>query len=177
MDLTRPKTFPPIPSSHADEDTIELYALGRLAAPEAAHLETHLLICSRCQAALTEAAEFAGAMKSALAARAKDAVEFGPEAAGSARSVNPIAAMARRMGKLLQMPSVAPAAIAGLLAAVALVAVNVRNPEANRTPAEVELRSLRGGAAESDANTVDYDSNTVEYRSNRAEAPRMHRCI
>jgi anti-sigma factor ChrR (cupin superfamily) len=48
----------PTLKNHPSEETIELYALGRLAEKLVPPLEEHLLVCERCQDALREEDSF-----------------------------------------------------------------------------------------------------------------------
>src|SRR5213592_3377080 len=50
---------------HPQDETFELYALGRLQEPELGQLEEHLLVCDGCQDKLDEATEFVSVMKGA----------------------------------------------------------------------------------------------------------------
>ena len=56
-------------SLHQSDDTLELYALGRLADSEAEQLEEHLLLCESCRNRTDEIGNFAHAMRAAPAKR------------------------------------------------------------------------------------------------------------
>ncbi len=51
--------------SHPPEEILERYALGRLADPELASFEDHLLLCAHCQQRLDEATDYVGTMRQA----------------------------------------------------------------------------------------------------------------
>ena len=53
--------------SHQSTEQLELYALGRLAEPEQAVIEEHLLICEACREQLDEVEAYAKAMRRAIA--------------------------------------------------------------------------------------------------------------
>jgi anti-sigma factor ChrR (cupin superfamily) len=48
---------------HIDAETLERYALGRLAEPERRPVEEHLLICQPCRTRLVQAEQFVRAMR------------------------------------------------------------------------------------------------------------------
>lgn len=50
-------------SSHIGEDTLELYALGRLAEDESVSVEEHILLCHPCQDRLSELDDFIRAFR------------------------------------------------------------------------------------------------------------------
>jgi anti-sigma factor RsiW len=52
-------------NDHIDEETLELYALGRLAEEEAAPVEEHLLVCHSCQDRLASTDEFIRTVRAA----------------------------------------------------------------------------------------------------------------
>ena len=52
-------------SSHLDDERMERYALGTLAAPEIPALEQHLLLCGDCQDRLAEMDAFVQGMRAA----------------------------------------------------------------------------------------------------------------
>lgn len=56
-----------IPGTHAADEELELYSLGRLDAPRSSTLEEHLLVCPRCQQALAETDGYVRVMRAALA--------------------------------------------------------------------------------------------------------------
>lgn len=124
-----PPSDRPSASSHPDEDTLELYALGRLPESQATQIEEHLLICHPCQDAMNELDEYVGAMKGALKER---------EVAARVEASKPSLLDIFRQSKAL------PAAVVGVAAlGMAVVVVN----RAGRTvePVELTLRSVRGG--------------------------------
>jgi anti-sigma factor RsiW len=51
--------------THMDEETLELYALGRLNEDDAAPLEEHLLICHSCQDRLADIDEYIRTVRAA----------------------------------------------------------------------------------------------------------------
>lgn len=53
---------------YIEGDDLELYALDRLAEPDAAPVEEHLLVCEECRERLTECNAYVRAMRGALAA-------------------------------------------------------------------------------------------------------------
>jgi hypothetical protein len=115
------------PASHPDEETLELYALGRLPESQADPIEEHLLICGPCQNALKELDDYVTAMKGAL--------------------------QERETAKLVPKPSVfdifrqskaLPAAAVGV-AALGLAVVVVNQAGKQPEPVELTLRSVRGG--------------------------------
>jgi anti-sigma factor RsiW len=53
--------------THAGDETLEAYALGRLSEAQSAGLEEHLLICGACREELAELDGYIAAMKAALA--------------------------------------------------------------------------------------------------------------
>ena len=53
---------------HRTDDELELYALGRLADPQVAVVEEHLLVCVACQERLDEVEAFALAMREGISA-------------------------------------------------------------------------------------------------------------
>lgn len=119
---------PPADSaSHPDEDTLELYALGRLPESQAASVEEHLLVCHPCQDALKELDEYVGSMRGAL--REDEAAKV--EAPSRSRWLIPA------------MASVVIAAGLGVLQFTRSGQI----PEA----VELTLRSMRGGPAIAEA--------------------------
>jgi len=54
-----------IRGDHIDEETLECYALGRLAEDEAASVEEHLLVCHSCQDELAAADEYISTVRAA----------------------------------------------------------------------------------------------------------------
>jgi len=54
---------------HPFRDELEAYALGRTAAQDLERVETHLLICERCQGEVSQTDEHFRAMKRAAASR------------------------------------------------------------------------------------------------------------
>jgi anti-sigma factor ChrR (cupin superfamily) len=52
--------------SHQTAEQLERYALGRLAEPEQAVIEEHLLICEACRQRLDEVEAYAKAMRRAI---------------------------------------------------------------------------------------------------------------
>ncbi len=52
--------------SHESDERLELYALGRLAEPQVALVEEHLLVCPACQARLETLETFALSMQAAI---------------------------------------------------------------------------------------------------------------
>jgi anti-sigma factor RsiW len=51
---------------HISDDSLELYALGRLQEPELASTEEHLLLCQECRARLEETDAYVTAIREAL---------------------------------------------------------------------------------------------------------------
>lgn len=121
-------------SPHPTGDLLEDYALGRLAEPESARVETHLFICHACQDALLETDKYVAAMKAALVEPALQ-----PEPSRWA-------ALVARVVDSLRMPSHVPA-FSVALAALTLVAIlsQTYSPGARAREVEVTLRSVRGG--------------------------------
>jgi hypothetical protein len=111
---------------HPADDTLELFALGRLDAPTLEQVEEHLFVCDRCQATVTEADEFGSAIRAALA-EAHSAQPAAPWWRMRWRTVAPMAAMA--------------------VAAMLLVSVSLQ-PPADLTPTPIILRAQRGGPAD-----------------------------
>ncbi|MBI2689491.1 MAG: hypothetical protein HYX27_24555 [Acidobacteria bacterium] len=124
--------------AHPQDETLELYVLGRLQEPELGQLEEHMLVCEGCQERLDEATDYVSVVKAA-------AEHVAAEAVGEKRD-------RRRWFHFDWSDRPAPA-LAGALAV--LLAVFVWQPWQAAVPAEwrtVELRTLRGsGAAESRA--------------------------
>src|SRR5262245_16657093 len=65
--------------AHPQEETLELYALGRLQDPELGQLEEHLLVCDRCQDRLDETTEYIKVMKEAARNVVAEGVARKPE--------------------------------------------------------------------------------------------------
>jgi hypothetical protein len=109
------------PDRHLDEEEIERYSLGHIAASELDRLEEHLLLCASCQERVEASDLFTGCMREAAAQVRRD-----PEA------------VPRRWS----MPSVvlATAAVVVLLAAIWTLR---RTPP----PVAVALAATRGSAA------------------------------
>lgn len=65
-------------NTHATDDQLEAYVLGRLARPELSTLEEHFLVCCACRERLSTAESFTASMKEALgqAATASPAPSF-----------------------------------------------------------------------------------------------------
>lgn len=55
-----------VTGTHATEDALERYSMGRVAEPELAELEEHLLVCELCQDRLVEEEDFGRATRAAL---------------------------------------------------------------------------------------------------------------
>jgi hypothetical protein len=55
--------------NHPSQDLWEQYALGRLAEAQTAPLEEHLLLCSQCQTALTQADDYVQLMRHVMSER------------------------------------------------------------------------------------------------------------
>jgi anti-sigma factor RsiW len=55
---------------HIDDHALELYSLNRLAEPDAAPVEEHLLVCGKCRERLAGWDEYVGAMRAAMRGRA-----------------------------------------------------------------------------------------------------------
>lgn len=112
--------------SHPAEDTLELYALGRLDAPTLEQVEEHLFVCDLCQVTVAEADEFGSAMRGALV-EARSVPQAAPWWRTHWRAVVPVASMAA--------------------AAMLVVSVSLQ-PRADLVPAPITLRAQRGGPAE-----------------------------
>ena len=118
--------------AHPEEETLELYALGRLDEPELGEVEEHILICAPCQERLDEATDYVALMREA------------------ARNVSlaPVQEPAwKRLFQLDWLPMPGPA-LAG--AFVVLLAVLVWQPWRVTAPGEwqqVELATMRGDLA------------------------------
>jgi anti-sigma factor RsiW len=118
--------------AHPEEETLELYALGRLDEPELGEVEEHILICAPCQERLDEATEYVALMREAV------------------RNVSlaPVQEPAwKRLFQLDWLPMPGPA-LAG--AFVVLLAVLVWQPWRVTAPGEwqqVELATMRGDLA------------------------------
>lgn len=52
---------------HITDDDLELYAMDRLAEPDAAPFEEHLLVCEECRARLAGWDAYVSAMRAAMA--------------------------------------------------------------------------------------------------------------
>ena len=118
--------------AHPEDETLELYALGRLDEPELGEVEEHILICAHCQERVDEATEYVALMREAAR---QVALEPEPEPAW------------RRLLRLDWLPMPAPA-MAGALAV--LVAVLIWQPWRTTAPGEwqqVELATVRGDLA------------------------------
>lgn len=116
--------------NHPSEDLLEQYALGRLAEAQVAPLEEHLLLCSQCQTALTQADDYVQLMKHAMSQR--EAGEGQPK---------------RKQWAFWTWPPVWVAAVA---AACLMGVVYLRHAPAGPA-ATVLLNSLRGGQREGSA--------------------------
>lgn len=120
------------PKAHPEEETLELYALGRLDEPELGEVEEHILICAPCQERLDEATEYVGLMR---------------EAARNVAVAPVQESVWKRLFQLDWLPMPAPA-LAGAFAV--LLAVLVWQPWRGTAPGEwqqVELATMRGDVA------------------------------
>lgn len=118
--------------AHPEEETLELYALGRLDEPELGEVEEHILICSPCQERLDEATEYIGLMRTAVTNVAMAA---------------PVEPAWRKWLRLDWIPMPMPA-LAGAM--MVLVAVVLWQPWRATAPTEwrtVEMATLRGEAS------------------------------
>jgi hypothetical protein len=114
-------------SSHASDDTLELYALQRLSVSETEGIEEHLLLCQSCVGRLEEIGAFALTMREELRSRPA-AVEPG----------------IGHWFRWLQPRFALPGALALALLGLAIYYGTNRGP--NLAPvAALELASLRGG--------------------------------
>lgn len=117
--------------AHPEEETLELYAMGRLEEPWLGELEEHLLLCAGCQDRLDKAAEYVSLLR---------------EAAENVAAEAPAEAWWKKWLRLDWMPMQAPA-LAGAL--VVLIVAGIWQPWRTAAPAEwrtVELETVRGGA-------------------------------
>jgi hypothetical protein len=115
------------PSGHPDEETLELYALGRLPDSQADQIEEHLLVCHPCQDALNELDDYVRAMKGAL--REHEVEKAVPKPS---------------FFDIFRQSKALPAAAVGV-AALGLAAVVVNRAGRAPDPVELTLRSVRGG--------------------------------
>jgi hypothetical protein len=114
---------------HATDDTLELFALGRLGAAELEELEQHLLVCSACQESLAASDAYVLTIKSA-------AVELERQPRAVAESW---------FHKLFDQPN--PAWACGLVGVGLLIAAShewTSRQHASAPPALVCLRTTRG---------------------------------
>jgi hypothetical protein len=121
---------------HPSEETLELYALGRLQESELEQVDIHLLMCETCQDTVAEADQYVAALTSALAE------------AESARALpSPAAAVPKSpWWRNLQWMPPAPLLASGL-AALLLAGVLLQSPP-NLHPSDITLRSERGSQTE-----------------------------
>jgi hypothetical protein len=112
-------------SSHLSEEMVESYAMGKLAEPEIAHVEEHLLICDRCQEQVAKMDEFIRATR------------------GAANIVHgaPLGPWERFRGFVAFHPGSAWAAASVLAAAVVVFTLA---PWGSRAPQFIELSTIRG---------------------------------
>lgn len=116
--------------AHPEDETLELYALGRLDEPELGEIEEHILICARCQERLDEATEYVALMREA------------------SRNIAQAPVQEAWWKRLFQLDWLPAPALAGALAV--LLAVLVWQPWRGTTPGEwqrVELATMRGDTA------------------------------
>jgi hypothetical protein len=118
-------------TTHIPDETLEQYCMGHLSESETEPIEEHLLICNRCQDALTETEEFLIVVRSA--------------ARESQAHPQPEAWWKRGWQELTtaRKPLFALAACAGAM----LIFIPMRTPK----PAVVELQTLRGPESASQA--------------------------
>jgi len=107
---------------HLDEDQAERYSMGVLSEQEEARLEEHLLVCENCRRQVTDADEYAGAMRSACVA------------------IEEKAAREPKRGWLVSRPAWALAAAVVLAAGLFLFL-----GRSNVAPVAVQLAAVRGG--------------------------------
>jgi hypothetical protein len=107
---------------HATEETLEAYALGRLAGPELDSFEDHLLVCETCQGHLAETETYIRTMRAAVE-------QIEREDAGKKPP------MARRISKPVW---------AAALAVAAMFALFWNLPQPATKAQAVQLHSIRG---------------------------------
>lgn len=142
-------------SRHFDDDTLELYAMGRLPETEVPELEEHLLVCSGCQFRLEQAADFVSITKAAI-----DEIRT-EERAAERKSTH--------FSWLFGTPK---PIWAGAFAALALaVVIPILNTSSNNGPvSEVELRASRGLGEQVQAHAA---SGRVAVVADVSELPQM----
>lgn len=89
---------------HFEDETLELYAMGRLPEPEAGPLEEHLLVCSTCQERLTAVDEFIIAFRAAAKQVEKQAKSRTSSWWTPARMWTPVFAAAAAVAVIFFMP-------------------------------------------------------------------------
>lgn len=115
---------------HPTEDLLEEYSFGRVAEPELAPLEEHLLNCTLCQDRLLAVDEYTALMKAGIAAieREREAARAAPRfAIPSAPVVFAVAAMLVLVGVVLSWR------------------LQLSSPVASASTMTVKLMALRGG--------------------------------
>ena len=114
---------------HCQEESLELYALGRLDEPSTELLEEHILICEGCRTRLDQADRYVLAMRSA-------AQQFVP--------VPQPASLWVRLQDLFRIPAPAWAAVGVALCAVIMVSTALTNRQRfDDRPEVVSLHALR----------------------------------
>lgn len=128
--------------AHADEESLEKYAMGTLPDAELARFEEHLLLCEKCQQGVEE-------MDAFLAAFRNVAPRLRPSGERALRS---------RWWNWISLPAFPRLAVAGALALLVLAFVIGRtwnSPDGSFAPATVLLQVSRGpeagGAAQAPA--------------------------
>jgi hypothetical protein len=113
---------------HPDNETLERYSLGHLAAGELECVEEHLFVCAICQDELTVVDSLARDLKEALAVM----------------RTQPEPKRIRFLDRLFAIPRpIFVGALAALLLVLVVPLTRFRSP--NGTPAEVRLQTYRGG--------------------------------
>jgi hypothetical protein len=111
-------------SSHISEDMLERFALNQLTEEELAPLESHILVCHRCQDHLEQVDEYVQSMKEAMSAPA-----------GRPDAISAVGRFLPQRQMMLVWSAV--------VIVVMVVAVPMRRSE--RAPTEVTLTAPRGG--------------------------------
>ena len=127
-------------NGHPTIDALEEYVFERLAEPETARLEEHILICEKCQTSLAEVDEYVFLMREAAA---------GYVLAGSEQPAGEAAPAARKAPKASRLATVrlGYAGGAAAMAVVLLAAFAAHRLAEKPETANVSLVALRDGMA------------------------------
>jgi hypothetical protein len=110
-------------NTHAADDTIERYSMGRLSGPALSDFEEHLLVCEQCRARLSREDDFTSGIRAA---------------AGEA------AALKERSPRKWTLPK--PVLVLSLAALALLIVVGTGWPRRSASPAAVVLLQATRGA-------------------------------